>query len=117
MKKLLILILTIALLLPYLVSCAELINTETQEVDAIVTDVYYKKKWVQMIYSGKTMIPIVHRAQYQVTLTYENITLTVDNEEFYNTYKDSIGTTVKCDLITEYYDDGSIYRTLKRKEQ
>ena len=99
MKTLLILILTLTLLLPCLASCAELINTETQEVDATVKDVYYKKQWVQMIYSGKTMTPIFHRAQYKVTLTYENITLTVDDEEFYNIYKDNIGTTVKCDLI------------------
>jgi hypothetical protein len=116
MKKLLILILTLALLLPYLVSCAELINTEAQEVDATVTNVYYKKKWVQMIYNGKTMMPIVHRAQYKVTLTYENITLTVDDEEFYNTYKDSIGSTVKCDLITKHYDDGTVRQILKLKE-
>ena len=116
--KLLILILTlILLLLPYLIGCAKLINTETQEVDATVTDVYYKKKWGQMICSGKSIVPIIHRAQYKVTLTYENVTLTVDDEEFYDTYKDSIGTTVKCVLITKYYDDGSISRTLKRKEQ
>ncbi len=116
MKKLLILVLITSLLLPCLVSCAELINAETQEVDATVTDVYYKKKWVQMIYNGKTTTPIVHRAQYKITLTYKNVTLTVDNKEFYDIYKDKVGSTVKCDLITEYYDDGTIRRTLKRKE-
>lgn len=115
MKKLLILILTLTISLPCLVSCAKLINTETQEVDATVTDVYYKKKWVQMIYTGKTMVPITHRAQYKVTLAYENVTLTVDNKEFYDLYKDKVGSTIKCDLIIEYYDDGSISRILKRK--
>lgn len=115
MKRITSILLIAAILLCFF-GCAELVKTETQEVDAIVTDVYYKKQWTQMIYTGKTIMPIVHRAQYRVTLTYENVTLTVDDKEFYDTYKDNIGATVKCILITESYDDGSIHRELKRKE-
>ena len=62
------------------------------------------------------MVPITHPAQYKVTFTYENVTLTVDDKELYDYYKDKIGTTVKCDLVTKYYDDGTIRRTLKLKE-
>lgn len=47
MKKLMIFVLTITMLL-CLASCAELIGTETQEVDATVTDVYHKGAWTQM---------------------------------------------------------------------
>jgi hypothetical protein len=116
MKKLLILILTLALLLPCLVSCAELINTETQEVEATVADIYHRGAWVQMVPTSKSIIPISHPARYEVTFKYENVTLTINDKELYDYYKDKVGSTVKCDLIIEYYDDGSISRTLKRKE-
>lgn len=115
MKKLLLLLLLTTLLLCS-TSCAKLISTDTKEVEATITSVYYKKAWTQMVYTGKTMVPINHKAQYKVELTYENVTLEVDNKSFYDACKDKVGSTVKCDLITEYYDDGSTARTLKRKE-
>ena len=116
MKKI-ISVLLITVMLLYLVSCAELISTETQEVEATVTDVDYKSAWTSMIMSGKVMIPVTHPAKYKVTITYQNATLTVDDEELYDYYKDNIGATVKCDLITEYYDDGTVRQTLKLKEE
>lgn len=115
MKKITILALLVAMLLCF-VGCAKLINTETQEVDATVTDVYHRGAWVQMISNGKTMIPISHPAQYKVTFEYKNITLTVDDKTLYDYYKSKIGTTTKCDLIKEYYDDGTVKQTLKLKE-
>lgn len=90
--------------------------TETQEVEATVTDVDYKGAWSQPVWTGKTMILIPHPAQYKVTFTYENVTLTVDDKDLYDFYKDNVGATIKCDLIIEYYDDGSIEQTLKLKE-
>lgn len=114
MKKITIILLIIILLC--LTSCAALVSTETQEVDATVTDVYYRGAWIQMISSGKTMIPITHPAKHEVTFTYKNTTLTVNNKELYDYYKDKIGETVKCDLIIEYYDNGTVHHTLKLKE-
>lgn len=115
MKKITILVL-IATMLLCLISCTELINTDTQEVDATVTDVYYKDAWTQMMWIGKVMVPIRHDAKYEVTFTYKNVTLTVDDEDIYNRYKDNIGTTVKCVLITKYYDDGTIRQELQLSE-
>ena len=115
MKKTISVVL-IAVTLLCFTSCAELINIETQEVEATVTDVYHRGAWIQMIPTGKTMIPISHPAKYEVTFKYANATLTVDDKELYDYYKDKIGTTVKCELIIKYYDDGSTCQTLKLKE-
>lgn len=115
MKRLISIILIITTLL-CLTSCAELINTETQEVDATVVSVYHKNAWVQPVWTGKVMIMVSHPAKNEVTFQYENVTLTVNSQSLYNHYKDKIGATVKCDLITEYYDDGSTRQTLKLKE-
>lgn len=115
MKKLISLAL-IAIMLLCFVSCAELVNTEMQEVEATVTDVYHRGAWVQMIFTGKVMVPISHPAEYKVTLTYKNVTLTVNDKELYDLYKDKVGETVKCDLIIKYYDDGSTSQKLKLKE-
>ena len=116
MKRIIILAL-IAVILLCFTGCAKLINTETQEVEATITDVYHRGAWVQMISSGKTMIPISHPAKYEVTFTYEDVTLTVDDKELYDYYKGKIGATVKCDLITKYYDNGAVHKTLKLKEE
>lgn len=115
MKKI-ISILLITFMLLYLVSCAELISTETQEVEATVTDVDYEGAWSQPVWTGEMLMLIPYPAQYKVTFTYENVTLTVDDKDLYDFYKDNVGATVKCDLIIEYYDDGSIEQTLKLKE-
>lgn len=110
-------IVLIAIILLCFVGCTELINTETQEVDATVTDIYHQAMWLQPIKCGKITTYITHPAQYKVTFVYEDITLTVDDKELYDRYKDKIGTTVKCDLITEYYDDNSVRQKLELKEK
>lgn len=116
MKKIISIALIVIILFCF-TGCAELINTETQEVDATVTDIYHRAAWVQMMSTGKAMIPISHPAKYEVTFTYEDVTLTVDDKELYDYYKNKIGTTVKCDLITEYYDNGFMRQILKLKER
>lgn len=97
--------------------CAKITNIETQEVFATVTDVHYTGPWVQFIPTGKAVIPISHSAKYEVTFTYEDVTLKVDDKELYDYYKNKIGTTVKCDLVTEHYDNDSVKRTLKLREE
>lgn len=116
MKKI-ISIALIALTLFCFTGCAELINTETQEVDATITDVYFKSAWVQLIPTGKTMVTVTHPAQYKVTFEYEGVTLTVNNKKIYDFCKENIDCTVKCNLIIEYYDDGTVRKTLELKEE
>ena len=116
MKKIASIVLITVMLFCF-AGCAKLINTETQEVEATVTDVYYKGAWVQPISTGKTTTWITHPAKYIVTFTYENVTLTANSKRLYDYYKDKIGATVKCDLIIEYYDDGSTWRKLELKEE
>lgn len=115
MKKIISITLIVAILL-CLAGCTELVRTETQEVEATITDVHYNGAWTQIISTGKTTITILHPARYEIIFTYNNIILTVNDEEIYNRYKDKIGDPVVCILITEYYDNGSTYQTLKLKE-
>lgn len=116
MKKI-ISITLIAVLLICCTGCSELINIETKEVDAVITDVYYKSAWVQPISTGKTMIMVTHPAQYKVTFEYEDVSLTVNNKKLYDFCKDNIGATAKCNLIIGYYDDGTVRKTLELKEE
>ena len=115
MKKIISITLIAAILLCF-ASCAKLVSTETQEVEATVTDVRYKASWVQRISTGKTTMNIIHPAQYKVVFAYNDVTLTVNSKHLYDYYKDQIGTTVKCDLITNHYDDGSTRQSLKLQE-
>ena len=115
MKKTTIIMLIISILLCF-AGCAKLVSTETQEVEATVTDVRYKASWVQIISTGKTTTNIIHPAQYKVVFAYNDVTLTVNSKHLYDYYKDKVGTTVKCDLITNHYDDGSTRQSLKLQE-
>jgi hypothetical protein len=116
MKKILLLFLTLTLLLLSFTSCAKLVNTETQEVEATVTGIYHRGAFIQMISTGKSMIPITHPARHEVYFKYEDVTLTVNDEVLYDDYKDKVGSKVKCNLIIKHYDDGSNSRTLEIKE-
>ena len=97
--------------------CAKITHIEKQVVDAGVREVHDTAGWVQLFPTGKTIIPISHPAKYEVTFTYEDVTLKVDDKELYDCYKDKIGATVKCDLVIEYYDNGTTSRSLKLREE
>jgi uncharacterized protein YccT (UPF0319 family) len=116
MKKLLFLLLTFALLLLSFTSCAKLVSTETQEVEATVVDTYHRGAFTQMMNTGNVTVPITYPAKHEVYFKYEDVTLTINDEVFYYSYKDKIGSKVKCNLIIKHYDDGSNSRTLEIKE-
>jgi hypothetical protein len=105
MRKIISLILIVIVLLCF-VGCAELISEEVIEVDAVVTEVDRDP----MRRVGKSFRP----ADYDIYFEYEGIKGSWDvNRETYNSYKDKIGETIKCNLIIYTYDDGTIKRSLK----
>lgn len=112
-RKFISMVVFIVLLITCLSGCAKVVKTEIIVVDATVVDVYYKGVWMQPIWVGKKFIYIFHPAQYNVTLQYEDYKTTVDNLDLYNKYKDNIGGQVECNLVTTYYDDGTIKTTLE----
>lgn len=108
MKKIPILALLVVMLLCF-ASCEKLISEEVVEVEAIITEV--DRDPMRMI--GKTVYP----ADYDIYFEYEGIKGSWDvNKETYNLYKDKVGESIKCYLITHTYDDGTIRRVLKIKE-
>ena len=109
MKKILTITL-IATMLLCLTSCATLISEEVLEVEAVITEVDRDP----MRYIGNTVYP----ADYDVYFEYEGLKGSWDiSKETYEIYKDKVGETIKCNLIIKTYDDGTIRRVLKVKEE
>ena len=112
MRRIIGLILLIAVAVS-LIGCAKVVDTQTETVEATIINVYYKGAWMQMIPSGKTMIPISHPAEYWVNLQYGEITASFNNYDLYTACKGKEGATIQCSLITETYDDGTVKQFLE----
>ncbi len=112
-RKFITFILVIIMSIFCLTGCAKVIQTETKIVNATVVETYHKAAWTQYVWTGKVLIPIYHKAKYEVTLQYKDYKIIVDNQDLYNQCKDSIGTLVECNLVTTYYDDGTSETKLK----
>ena len=107
-KKILCAVVSILIIFS-LVGCAEIINTETEIVEVIIVDADKDP----MISTGKVTIP----ADYDILLKYEDLEAWVDvSRDEYNYYKDLVGNTIKVNLVTTYYDDGSVNRTFELTE-
>ena len=107
MKKIFCLMLTI-LLVFLLTGCANLINTETKKVDVLITYEDYSEAWLQPMWIGKMFTYISHPAQYEITIKYNGIEYTFDNEIYYNAYKDRVGDTITGTLEIKTYDNGTV---------
>lgn len=96
-----------------LVGCAKLVSEEAIQVEAIITEV--DKDPMRLV--GKIIMP----ADFDIYFEYNGIKGSWDvNRKTYDLYKDKVGDTIKCDLITLVYDDGTIKKRLvpiKEKEK
>lgn len=98
MKRIIAILLIAVMLCCLLVSCAQPISEEKEEVEAVITDV---QKRTQLI--GETIM--IDRDIYFVC---DGIRGNWDvNLRIYNEYKGREGETIKCYLITYTYEDGS----------
>lgn len=113
MKKINSIILILLLVTLMFSGCAELVRSETTTVEAVVTDTYHRNAWMQPIRAGKVTTFVRHPAKNCVVVEYEEVTLTINDIDMYEQYKDKIGTTIQCELIVDYYDDGTCKRHLK----
>lgn len=89
-----------------MVGCKKVINEHSETVVAIVVDKYHRGTWVQPIVVGKVVSTIVHPAVWKTTFRYQDYEVKVSDSEVYGQYE--VGDTAECELITYYYDDGSI---------
>ena len=75
-----------------------LVSTISEEVEAVITNAY--------------MSPHVGR----VYVEYDDISLRWEDNDLYETYKDHIGETVRCYLITRTFENGKTTRKLVYNE-
>lgn len=108
MKKKFLALLCFIMLTISLVGCAEVVNSERQEVDVVIVDSYHRGAWLQPMYNGKFTTYITHPAVYQITVTYNDIEYTISSQALYNTYKNRIGQTVTGILEIKQYDNGRV---------
>lgn len=98
MKKIILLLLIIAICCSLSACFAELVSEEVVEVDAVITKVRRR--------TARVNPP--RPADRDIYFEYEGIKGSWDvNAETYNLYKGKEGETIKCYLITYTYDDGS----------
>ena len=113
MKKINSIILILLIVTLMFSGCAELVRSETMTVDAVVTDTYHRNAWMQPIRAGKVTTFVRHPAKNCVVVEYEEVTLTINDKDVYDQYKNNIGAIVQCELVMDYYDDGTCKRYLK----
>lgn len=111
--KICLLLLVVALLMSGC-SITKETHRETVMVDAVVVSCDYDPPWYQPVWTGKTASMIYHPADYDVTVEYDGMVATFDSETLYNAYKNRVGTTIKVNLVTIYYENGETRCRLER---
>ena len=100
MKRIAFIILFIGVLLSVLTGCisATLVSTEREQVDAIVTEVSTNPRW------GYHYVHVTYGSC--VDFWYD------ENKSLYNYFKNRLGGTITCYLITYTYDNGTTKQEL-----
>lgn len=100
MKRIAFIILFIGILLSVLTGCisATLVNTEREQVDAIVTKVSTKTRWEYHY---------VHVAYGSCVDSWYD-----EDKSLYDYFKNHLGETITCHLITYTYDNGTTKQEL-----
>lgn len=86
------------------------VDEKTQTVEAVITDASRHGGNTSLIYTGKVLVPVRHREWYEITVSYNDkkYSVTSDDEDAYDEYRDKIGETVSAELVTKERKDGSV---------
>lgn len=114
--KKIIAICLIAIALLSFFGCSKVIEIKSEPVEAVVVDTIYQAPIFQPMRVGKVTTIRTIPAKYYVKVEYQNYKLTINNATLYNQYKDNIGESINCYLITKYYEDGTSKTYLSDKE-
>ena len=118
MKKINSVFLIFIIMIFSLVGCAKLVNTEYENVEVKITDVYYEPSHTAVVYNPALKMPMSqsYPAIYEVTIEYNGVEYTFSDSDTYNKYKDKIGQTAVGTLEVRTYDDGTVrYDIIKLK--
>lgn len=114
MKRIIVLLVTFMCL--FLVGCQMIVEEEEIEVAAVVAEMEYEKSYIQPMLTydsiSKTAktIPQYHAARYLVTVTYEDISETFNNQSLYENVKE--GEIVEVILVNGYDKEGNLIRQM-----
>ncbi len=105
-----------------LTGCQSAVVSEKTKVSATITEMQYEDSYITFIpmfnaaTKTTTLRPQTHSAQYLVTVTYEGISETFDNQTLYEAVKE--GDTIQMILCKNYDKDGDlINQTLQLPEE
>ena len=86
------------------------VDEKTKTVEAVITDASRHGGNTSLIYTGKVLVPVRHREWYEITVSYNDkkYSVTSDDEDAYDEYRDKIGETVSAELVTKKRKDGSV---------
>ena len=111
-KRSIIIIVALLLTSMTLTGCKKITEVKEQAVLGEVTRVMYISAYTSFIYipNGKSMtqIPQFHPAEHLVTITYKNISKTVDNYALYKKVK--VGDVVEVTLVSGYTADHQLVK-------
>ena len=96
-----------------LVGCANVVDTQTETVEATIVETRFYAGYYTPIKSGNTTIMQWHPPRYYTTLRYNDITEDIYGSELYSIAHGKNGDTIQCNLITETYDDGTVKQYLE----
>lgn len=86
------------------------VDEKTKTVEAVITDASRHGGNTSLIYTGRILVPVRHREWYEIIVSYNNkkYSVTSDDEDAYDEYRDKIGETVSAELVTKKRKDGSV---------
>lgn len=96
----------------FLTSCSKIVNEEYVDVEATITDTYYRPSYITPMIAGKVTTFVTHPAVHSVTVEYEGVEYRISGSSFYDEHKDDVGKSVKVVCHKIHYDDGSIRQTI-----
>ena len=112
MKKIIVCMALIAVFAGILMGCSRIVTEESVEVTAVVVDKDYRASYTTYSYVkvGKVtnMIPNVHTERHYVTVEYEDMTETFEDEELYDSVKE--GESITVYLYRGYDENGELVR-------
>lgn len=99
-------LLAIIIMCVVLTGCQSVIVREKIEVSATVTEMQYEVSLVW--YNPALKMPQVLPAEYLVTISYEDISETFDDQTLYESVKE--GDTIQMILCKDYDEDGNLIK-------
>lgn len=89
-----------------LTGCQSVIVIEKAEVSATVTEMQYEDAWI--FFNPALKMPQVFPEEYSVTISYEDISETFDDQDLYESVEK--GDKIKMILCKYYDEDGNLIK-------